>query len=126
MQASDLVIWSYWPNVDGKHIGFAHHKYVLLGLASWLVFLFVTGLLTFISAPPFPYLLVMGFFFLPWLILARKGYLKKIVPGGYYEVDIQRRATCLLASTPGEECEKGLTRLGFPMSRRRFLRTVQQ
>jgi hypothetical protein len=128
VQASDLVIWHYCPNVDGKHIGFAYHKYFLLGFASSLVFLFVVALLVGISAPPLPYLFVMGFFYLFLLILVRKSYLKKIVPFGIYEVDIQGRAIRLLATTPDEEREKGLTalQLGFPMGRRRFLRTVQQ
>ena|ERR1700730_16799047 len=127
VQASDLVLWYYWPNVESKHIGYAYHKYYLLGLTSIVLFLFVLLLLPLLHVLPFIYLLVMSFFFLFWIIFLTKSYLQKIVFCGMYEVDSHGRPVGLLAK-PSEEREKGFTalHLGFPMSRRRFLRTVQQ
>lgn len=117
-QQRDLVIWRYWPNVQGMHVGYAFSKRYLLFIAllmcvaigivclDWFFHLGLGGLLA---------ILVIFFMF----GLASRGLTRH---SGYYEVHQQGEPVRFLGN---EFTKPGELSLGRPLSRKRFLRSIK-
>jgi hypothetical protein len=116
-QRRDLVIWRYWPNAQGMHVGYAFSRRFLL----LMLLLFCVG----IGAVCLDWFFHLGLggvvaIVLIFLIFSRT-FQSLTRYNGYYEVNQQGEPVRFLGNefTKPEELS-----LGRPMSRKRFLHSI--
>src|SRR5690348_7874446 len=120
VEAPVFVLW-YWPNMGGKHFGYAFHK----------SFIF-SGILLLLSA-----IIVVPFLFIPhtglvssiidlilWLVLILNFFLAG-KSGGYYEVNEQGQPLRRLTAKDWDDLYESGQEMGRPMRYKKFRRMVQ-
>jgi hypothetical protein len=117
-QQHDLVIWRYWPNVQGMHVGYAFSKRYLLFIALLMCVAIGTVCLDWFFHLGLGGLVAVVVIFLTF----SRAFQNLTRYNGYYEVNQQGEPIRFLGNgitMPGE------LSLGHPLSRKRFLRSIR-
>ncbi len=120
VKAPVFVLW-YWPNVGGKHIGYAFHKnFIFRGIFFAIVAIIVIPFLFIPHAAIVSSIISILLWISLFLnvFLARKG-------GGYYEVNKQGKPICFITQYWSPLVDESGQQMGRPVLYPKFRRVVQ-
>ena len=118
VQQRELVIWRYWPDVQGMHIGYANSKRFLLLIALLLGAAVCTLVLDWFFHLGLGALIAIVVI----VVLFSRMYRTVTRYNGYYELDEQGNPVRFLGNKSADIAHFPL---GRPVSRARFLRSIR-